>query len=226
MFFLTNQFRLNLIIYIFEQIKINMQNTNTFIPDAIERIEEKSNIEIVLVKNKKSSNYNEISFMWGTVFMLIGFTYLMFTKAVFGNYLFYLLTLFTFLLGYTIGFLLEKQSMFLVRKKIKNQAVETEARAIFQKAGIYKTNKHTGMLIYISENEKKSFIVADLGVESLISEEILQNIENEFDKTLKSSSKDENIAKVLEKFANTFSKYIPKTQDDANELPNELKIVI
>lgn len=203
-----------------------MQNTNTFIPDAIERIEEKSNIEIVLVKNKKSSNYNEISFMWGTVFMLIGFTYLMFTKAVFGNYLFYLLTLFTFLLGYTIGFLLEKQSMFLVRKKIKNQAVETEARAIFQKAGIYKTNKHTGMLIYISENEKKSFIVADLGVESLISEEILQNIENEFDKTLKSSSKDENIAKVLEKFANTFSKYIPKTQDDANELPNELKIVI
>lgn len=197
------------------------KQSESIIAEKIENIEVNSNAEIVLVSDKKAGNYSEIYLFYGIIFMLITFTYFMFSKAIFGDYLFYFSTIGSFGVGYFIGMAFSK---FFIRKKVLLQNVELNARAIFQKSGIYKTSKQTGMLIYLASYEKKSFIIADTVAEALLSEEVINDIEQEFDKILNSKLNEHKIASVLQKYSQIFSKYIPKTNDDTNELPNNLQL--
>ncbi|MBN2662341.1 MAG: hypothetical protein JXR68_01720 [Bacteroidales bacterium] len=201
-----------------------IKNNNENIVNAISKIETNSNIEIVLFKEEKAADYTDIQLFGGIVFTIIVFTFLMFSKAIFGNYLFYVLTVGSFFIGYFIFLFFEKQFMFLVNIKRKNVNVEIRARAIFQKAGIYKTQKQTGMLIYLAVFEKKSFIVSDIGVDTLISEEILKQLQTKFDNTLKSSYSEKKISDILLNYSDVFSEYIPKKQDDTNEIPNNISV--
>jgi len=200
---------------------MNGNKSESSIFKKIQEIEAKSNIEIVLVKDKKAGEYSDIEIVFGIILMLITFTYFMFSKMIFGDYLFYLSTIGSFGIGYVLGII---SGRFFIRKKRLFKNVELNARAIFQKSGIYKTHKQTGLLIYLASFEKKSFVIADTGAEALLSEDIIKDIQQEFDKVLKSNNNDDKIALVLQKFSDIFSKYIPKTEDDTNELPDNIKI--
>jgi putative membrane protein len=111
-----------------------------------------------------------------------------------------------------------------VPKKIRDKNVEIHARAIFQKAQMYKTIANTAFLVYYSLVEKKAVFLADYGVTLNTPQEEITAIENMLNAALDDKNPKAAILDALVKIAPIMAKYLPIVGDDINELPDDLDI--
>jgi putative membrane protein len=194
--------------------------------NAICQAEETTSAEIVAIVKAKSNNYFDYVLMHSVLFMFIVFTILMFLPTVFGDYLFYILTLLGFIFPAIVIQAFIPLKRVLVPKKAKRQSVEIKARAVFQKAGISLTRQRIGILIYCSIFEKITYIIADEGVKRSIPYAVLEKLEIDFQNAICTASPIQTIADEILNMKTILSLYLPKTPDDINELPDYLNIEI
>ncbi|MFN0200369.1 MAG: TPM domain-containing protein [Bacteroidia bacterium] len=191
--------------------------------EAVQQIEKKSAVEMMVVIAPHSGQYPEAALRGGLVVALLTFTFLLFVEHLyFGDFLLFLLTLTSFLMGYLLVHNeLRLKSFFTTRKNKRIQA-ELRARATFQKVGIHHTRAETGVLVYISIFEKSVHILPDRYVQSVIPQSIWQKMQEELNQVFTSKNPRQLILTALDNVKGDFAYYLPIQSDDVNELPETI----
>jgi putative membrane protein len=194
--------------------------------NAIRNTEENTSAEIVAIVKAQSDQYFESILMVSIVVMFIVFTFLMFSPAVLGDYMFYTLSLAGFIIPAILLQTVNSLNRLFIPEKVMLRAVEIKARAIFQKAGISLTRKRIGLLIYCSIFEKRVYVLVDEGIKRSLPYSALEQLEVDFQKAIANKNPIQAIADEILRMKSILSLYIPKTPDDMNELPDDLDIEI
>lgn len=110
----------------------------------------------------------------------------------------------------------------LTQKKWLDDAVECAARAAFVEQGVFRTQGRTGILVYISLFERRVALVGDVAIEEANLGEALANAKTNFQAAL--VAKDSLVATTdaLRKLGEALSEALPRSNDDVNELADEV----
>ena len=193
---------------------------------AIAEIESVSQAEVVVIAKPLSESYLDCCLLVADALSFVTFTYFMFSPTLFGDSALY----FAPLLAFCLGFIFTSRFNFLHRaiisNKRKERSVEIMARALFQKAGINRTTKETGILIYVSLLEKKVFLLPDRGIANSLSIEEWKKLNDSFKSIFLEKNMAESLINKLNMCKEIFAKSLPIGENDINELPNNLEVSI
>jgi putative membrane protein len=206
------------------KIKDFDQGFKTKLYDGVKKIEANSQAEAVVMIKHSSGKYMVYSIAAAGIVFVAAMAYFMLSPIEYDPY-----TMFT--TSVVLGVLMALAFVLFpglyrvaVPKKIRDKNVEIHARAIFQKAQMYKTIANTAFLVYYSLVEKKAVFLADYGVTLNTPQEEITAIENMLNAALDDKNPKAAILDALVKIAPIMAKYLPIVGDDINELPDDLDI--
>lgn len=192
--------------------------------EAVEAIEKESDVEIVTIVYSHSHSYRAVSLTVAAIATYLIYSGLMFTPTLISDFTLYAVPILVFL---AVFFLIDKIPAIkrvLIPQKTKEKSVEIYARALFQKAGIHHTERHTGLLIFISLLEKSVKIIPDRGVQSALKAADWEKIQGHFDAIFEANEIENGIIQALAKSKEIFALNLPVLPDDINELPDYIEI--
>jgi len=108
----------------------------------------------------------------------------------------------------------------VIRKHVKQRAI-----GHFVEAGLANTKDRTGILIFISYQEKRIELLADTGINVLIPKEKWKDIVENLIKDIRDKNTGEGIVKAIDECGKLLSKHFPIKPDDTNELSNDINIL-
>lgn len=198
----------------------------TKLTSIIEEIEASSEVEIVVIAKPFSEGYRDIPYIVAGILTLIVLTIFIFVDIEFGDYLIYTGTVTSFPLGVLLGFYLKPLLRGFINKKRIERNVEVMARALFQKGNLSNTKQKVAVLFYCSVFERKVFILPDKKAELNIPVEEWEKIKLAFNTVFSSTNPAEKLLEELKKCKNTFSSFLPPVENDINEIPDNLEIIL
>ena len=113
------------------------------------------------------------------------------------------------------------QRLFFSERCMRNAALAA-ARAEFVRQGIHCTTRRTGLLVYLSVFERQVVLVPDIGVKAMIPAEDMDRLEQAA-AIYKTSDPDSRLTDFFELLRQTAGRYMPRHDDDINDLPDELR---
>ena len=97
------------------------------------------------------------------------------------------------------------------------------ATELFKELGIYRTQLHNGILFYIAYESHKFSIVADKGINSVVSETFWEEMKNTLANHFKKSEFLSGLKEAIRLSGEQLKQHFPHAgEDDCNELQNEL----
>lgn len=113
----------------------------------------------------------------------------------------------------------------IIPAEYKSKKVSKKAFSAFAETGVYCTEKHNGILIFVSYLERQVRIVADKGISEKISDDMWQLIADSLVAELKKGNGVDGFCDAIEKCGDLLSEHYPIQKDDVNELPDGLLIL-
>lgn len=113
----------------------------------------------------------------------------------------------------------------IVPGRIIKKRVHQRAISYFFETGLANTRDRTGILIFISYREKRIELLADSGINELISKNKWESIVNNLISEIKRNKTGDGIVKAIHDCGELLSKHFPIKPDDTNELPNDINIL-
>ena len=102
------------------------------------------------------------------------------------------------------------------------EAVAERALVAFYQKGLYRTKEETGILIFISELERKVWILGDRGINQKIQPGYWESLAGELSEGLRSGRAAEALCSVIAECGDELARHFPRRADDSNELPDEI----
>ncbi|TWP22982.1 hypothetical protein ETU10_10350 [Apibacter muscae] len=99
-----------------------------------------------------------------------------------------------------------------------------EAQRLFYKLEMQKTKNKNGVLIYVSENEKKVAVIGDENIHRYVNQSFWNNLIEEILYSFKNKQFDIGILTAIKKIGEQLIKYFPSTPENfgINQIPNEI----
>lgn len=188
---------------------------------AIAAVELRTSAEVVVTVRKTSGHYGQADATLGAVMMMVGLLVFLYHPAPFDEDLFPLVEVAFFAVGVVFSRALPPLRRLLTPRQVRLDAVRAAARAAFVDQGITRTRDRTGILLYVSLFEKKLEVVTDLGVPvEPMGEGWRQALV-----PLHQAAEAVDVAsfiKAIEGLAPPLEKALPRSEDDVNELSDEV----
>ncbi len=191
---------------------------------AIIDLENRSSVELVVVIKEASSRYRDISLDAGIVLSWIALFVFFFSPPEYGDYLILSATAAAFILGICAFVFVPALKRIFIPKKRRDRQVGLLARAIFQKAGVYKTAQHSGLLVYVSVLERRVVLLPDTAIEKHLPPEDWQLIQTRFEAVFQGSNPAQDLLDSIAYSADIFERDIPFLPDTDSALPNTIHI--
>lgn len=137
------------------------------------------------------------------------------------------LPLLMFTISFTIGaifyFLFQIPSLdrLVVGRKRMAEAVRRRALRQFVEAEIFNTVDRTGILLFISNLERRVELIADKGINSLVVPETWNAIVAELADGMKKKQTEAALTTAIKAIGELISVHVPRRPDDKNELSNK-----
>lgn len=109
---------------------------------------------------------------------------------------------------------------FLGRRRIDHAVRERAVYSFYQK-GVHKTEKETGILIFISLLERKVWILADKGIDARIEAQFWRALARELSEGIRRGQPLDSLCKVIEKCGAELARHFPERDGGENELCDE-----
>lgn len=189
---------------------------------TIEDIESESGAEVVATILPRADRYWDTYLFTGLAVSMTVLTVMMLIPTEFWYVLIYLETVGSLLL--TIGLLwaIPGLARFLIGRKRLRRRAETEARALFQKAGMVETKERIGILVVFAWFEREVIFLTDTGATEMIPPDEITTIQNRLAGVYQHGDPASAILEQLAHLSPTLQVYIPRSVHDINELPDEL----
>lgn len=189
--------------------------------DAVRSIESRSAAEIVVTVRRRSASYPYTDLALGSVFALIALLVYAYAPAEFDDDLAPILIAVAWVSGALLSRALPPVKRLFTTDAIRKEAVGLAARAAFLDQGIDRTTGRTGVLVYVSLLERRVELVADRGVpRGDIAE--WEPCFAELQACLDRGAAPGVFAAALDKLGDPLGRVLPRSEDDVNELPDEV----
>jgi len=192
--------------------------------ETVEKIESASHAEIVVAVAPRSARYTTINLWCGALAGFLLLTVMMFIPYDLSTPYIYFGTLYGFAAGYIAANAFPGLKRRLAGKKRLREKAEREAKHFFHENGIVETRDRIGILFFFSFFEKHAVIIPDRGAKRMLPPEYLEQIQENCDDVFKGGPIPANILNALLESDEILSKYIPRTADDINELPDSVRV--
>lgn len=110
------------------------------------------------------------------------------------------------------------------RKATRNISIIELARAKFLELGMNGTHLKTGILLYIDVSRKEFQILADIGINSKISETVWQNITEQLRSNFVKNEYSKGIITAIQAIGDQLKEYFPRNSQKISELDNKIEI--
>ncbi len=209
------------------------------INNSVKEAEKSTSGEITTAMIKESSDYAyyELAFsvlvggIYFVIILLLSSNIEQWFKSLFWNYNPSYLLIFTgFSLFSIIGLTylitnIPAIDRLIIPKKVMEQKVHNRAVRHFIEAGTCYTKDRTGILIFISEMERKVLLLADKGINDKIGQESWDSIVTDIVKGIKDDNVVDAISTSIKRCGEILSKEFPIAEDDKNELSDDIQIL-
>lgn len=209
------------------------------IKDAVEKIETKTSGEIALAVTAESNSYAqwELIAAFGTaialflcVFPMSNQIYACFESCFWGVEPWFLCLFYVVLSSISIVLLYFLYNIpvidsLVIPKSVQNKEVTHRALRYWTESGVYCTDNHNGILIFVSWFEKQVRIIVDKHVSQKFSEDILSIIADEISENMKTGSAKEAFICAIEKCGQLLVENFPYSGEKKNQLEDGLVIL-
>jgi len=187
---------------------------------AVKAIEDTSAIEVVVAVRRKSAGYRHSNVIVGVLAAFAGLA-----AMLFSDYEFSIPSILIdpFVVGLIAGALVEIAPAIkrvLTPPRILEREVRRAARAAFVERGVHNTRDRSGLLVYISWLEQRVAIVRDSGLDRVLPDDAVTQLERELTTAMRISGT--ALAERLEALLSKVTVGMPRRADDANELPDAI----
>jgi len=209
------------------------------ISSAVRNAEGKTSGEIATAMIKESYDYAIYELIFAVIIGFLYFVIMMFfvgnieqlLQEKFWDYSVHYLVMFygfsTFIVITIFYFIGNISSIdrLIVPKKLRNRKVQERATRYFMESGVYNTKDRTGILIFISIMEQRVELLADSGINELISPEKWQNIVDNIIKGIRQKEIADHLVESISECGNLLAEHFPIQTDDKNELTDDIEIL-
>lgn len=149
---------------------------------------------------------------------------LLITISIFhGSFLYWLvLSAMLFPLSFLFFAQVQTVTLSLAPDRRIDKAVRNAALREFYEHGIHKTKGHTGVLFYISLDERRVFVLADKGIYEKTTQQVLDRYASEVATGIKAGRACETLVKAIAEIGVLLAAHFPGLPDDRNELPDSI----
>lgn len=211
------------------------------ISDAVKKAESKTTGEIVVAATKESSNYAFWEFFFAFCLSVVAFvTMLRFSEpisiflerhlwalkpwylpAFIGAVSFSVVGIFYFFAN------IPAVDRAIIPSSVKNYCVSARALRHFTESGVYETEHHSGILIFISYMERQVRIIADKGINSKIHQDLWDLIADTLASGIGEGKTEEAIISAIEQCGDLLEKNFPITagEENSDELSNGMQLL-
>ena len=223
---------------VIKKLKLNKEGFDK-IQEAVKKAESKTSGEIAVCLTPESSDYSIWEFFAAMFLSLVCFCVMLpfaarinnliesltwvnkpgYLAAIFGGAVFF--TFFVFFWMFNIPAV----DRLIIPDVYKTKMVSRKAFGAFAETGVYCTEKHNGILIFVSFLERQVRIVADKGISDKISDNMWQLIADGLVSELKKGNGVDGFCDAIEKCGQLLSEHYPSEKDDVNEIPDGLLLM-
>lgn len=193
------------------------------ISQAIGDVERLTDAEVVCVLAPRSDDYYYIPALWAALIALVSPLLLVLTPWWGLSSAVSLLQLFVFVVSWL---LLRWQPLFqrIIPKTVRYWRASNMARRQFLENDLHHTQEGSGLLIFVSAQERYVEILADRGIAQKIDDDQWQEIVSAFVQQVKHNQIEEGFIECIHSCGNLLTKHYPATTSK-NELPNKLVVL-
>jgi putative membrane protein len=112
--------------------------------------------------------------------------------------------------------------LILTPRSTKERRVRRRAMALFRTATEKRTRAATGVLLYLSLDERRAELIADEAIHSKVAAEIWGEAMADLIGEVKAGRPGAGMAKAVERIGAVLAEHFPRSADDRNELPDAL----
>jgi len=207
------------------------------IAQAVAKAEKNTSGEIAVVVAKQSCDYAiyELTFaviigLLSMILALMNFSQIdtfiknmywsnsqILTTSIIGLGTFVIIIIFYFLANISVI------DRLIIPKSVKEEKVKEKAQLSFMEYGVSNTRDRTGVLIFISNLERRVLIIADKGIADIYPNTSWQKQVDRIIDGIKYNNFAPELEHVIVEIGNVLSKNFPIKDDNTNELPNHVR---
>jgi putative membrane protein len=109
----------------------------------------------------------------------------------------------------------------LVPARARHAAVRARAEQSFIEQGVTETRDRSGVLLFLSEAERRVELLADRGIHQRVGADVWQALVNDVVSAIRHGHAASGIASAVDAIGARLAQHFPPAPDDTNELPNE-----
>ncbi|WP_313520029.1 TPM domain-containing protein [Pseudomonas sp.] len=193
------------------------------VADAIGRIERDTDAELVTVLAARADDYSYIPLLWAALLALLVPGIVNYQPLWLNAHQLLLVQWLSFI-GLGLLFRLKPLTTRLVPRGVRHWRAANLARRQFLEQKLHHTAGGTGMLIFVSEQERYVEILVDHGISSRIGDDTWAAIVGEFTAAVRRGETLHGFLACIEACGDHLRQHLPATQA-RNELPDRLVIL-
>lgn len=199
--------------------KIELEQINELLLEA----EKKSHSELVPMVVERSDDYPAAHFRSAIIVSFIFSLVLYFSPLTIINPIYFLwIQVPGLFLGYLLGNVSWVTKLLTTKREIEVEVYQRAIEAFFEH-NLHMTERHNGVLIFVSLLEHKIQIITDSAVKAKIDQKIWDEIVNDFGHKVSKYTLTEALKEAISSAAVVLEKYFPlEGKEKSNELKNDL----
>jgi len=200
---------------------VNQQVEGAFVA-AIRSIEQQSAAEVVVTVRHHSASYLHADLIVGALGGVATLGVMLFSPWPFSVQSIFVDPL---LAGLVLGFAATQVPLlrrWLLSRRCRREAVRRLARSLFVDKGVGSTRGRTGILVHLSLLERMVEVVADDAVVTAVPPDVWRRAVDAVEAELRRGYDGSAVAGRIAALGGVLGRYLPRTADDVNELPDEV----
>lgn len=193
---------------------------------AVEKLESRSSVELVVVAAKSSGRYQDVDHQGGFLAACAMVLVAVYSPREFAPEMLLFWVVAGYLLGYVLCGQLQGLRRWMTSPGRREQQVGVYARSAFVEKKLSSTRERTGLLLYLSEFERRGVLLGDLGVSARVPRALFNELEKEWAEAPDRAELERRVLAGLDRLVEPLAEALPVADDDENELPNEIYVEV
>ncbi|HEX3853172.1 MAG TPA: hypothetical protein VHW01_19550 [Polyangiaceae bacterium] len=189
---------------------------------SVRTVEAQTSAEVVIAVRKRSGHYGVLAYHFGLGLAAIVVLYLLVAPTVYSVGAIAIEGLLAFSLGTVLAANLDTLRRVLSRSATLGENTNGAARAAFFDLGISRTSGRNGLLVYVSLFERRCVVLTDIGIDVAQLEPGWLAAGAELERAVKRRDL-QAFQQALESLGPVLGRVHPRSEDDINELPDEVQ---
>jgi putative membrane protein len=189
---------------------------------SVRHVEAQTSAEVVVAVRKSSGHYGVLAYHFGLGLAALVVSYLLVAPTVYSVGAIATEGLLAFTLGTVLAANFDTLRRALSRSATLGENTNSAARAAFFDLGISRTSGRNGLLVYVSLFERRCVVLTDIGIDPTQLGPGWPTASAQLEQAVKRRDL-QAFQRALESLGPVLGRVHPRSEDDVNELPDEVQ---